>query len=302
MIWAGALRLPNFERGNVMESTLKIGVCEKEYARWGDERFHKLKEHGFSHIDYDMSNTESKMYNCDEKQFEAMLLKEKSLIETAGISVSQVHGPWRWPPRDSTVEERSERMEKMKMSIRGTAILGCKHWVIHPIMPHGIQEKGTDLARETWQLNLEFMRELLETAKTHDVIICFENMPMPNFSLGSPSEILEFVKEMNDDNFKICLDTGHVSVYKDLNPADAARDLKDEIRVIHVHDNNGRSDYHYLPYFGVIDWKAFGQALKEIGFDGVFSLETAPSQKLPTPIFEEMCKLLVKMAKEIMEG
>ena len=284
-----------------MESKLKIGICAKEYGRWGEERYQKIKEHGYTHIDYDMSNTETEMYHCDEKQFEAMLLKEKSLIESAGLEVSQVHGPWRWKPQDSTVEERAERMEKMKKSIRGTAILGCKHWVVHPIMPHGIQEKGTELAKETWDLNLEFMSELLQTAKEYGVIICFENMPMPNFSLGSPAEILKFVKTINDENFKICLDTGHVAVYGDVNLADAVRELKDEIRVLHVHDNDGRKDLHFLPYFGVIDWKGFGKALKEIEFDGVFSFETAPPQKLSTPIFEEMCRLLVKMAKEIME-
>lgn len=279
---------------------MKIGICAKDYERWGNERYNKIKEHGYSHIDYNMVDTETELYCCEEAKFEAMLLEEKKLIEEAGIEISQVHGPWRWPAQDNTVEDRAERMEKMKKSIRGTAILGCKHWVIHPIMPHGIQEKGTELAKETWDINLEFMSELLQTAKECGVIICFENMPMPNFSLGSPSEILKFVKTINDDNFKICLDTGHVAVYEGLNPADAARELRDEIRVLHVHDNNGHADLHLLPYFGVIDWKDFGQALKEIEFDGVFSFETAPPGKLPTPVFEEMCKLLVKIAKEIM--
>lgn len=191
-------------------------------------------------------------------------------------------------------------MEKMKKSIYGTAILGCKNWVIHPIMPYGTMEKDTEYTQNTWDMNLEFMSELLKTAKEYDVTICLENMPMPSFSIGSPTEILKFVRVMNDEHFKICLDTGHVAVYDGLTPADAVRELGNEIRVLHIHDNSGKVDQHLLPYFGIIDWKDFGRALKECEFEGVFSYETAPPSNLPTPIFEEMCILLVKLAKEIM--
>ena len=76
---------------------------------------------------------------------------------------------------------------------------------------------------------------------------------MPEFSIGSPSEILKFVKTINDERFKVCLDTGHVAVYEGLTPDGAMRELGDTVRVLHVHDNNGRSDLHYMPYFGVID-------------------------------------------------
>ena len=45
------------------------------------------------------------------------LAHQKELAEAAGVSVHQVHGPWRWPPQDGTEEERAERMEKMKNTI-----------------------------------------------------------------------------------------------------------------------------------------------------------------------------------------
>lgn len=42
----------------------------------------------------------------------------------------------------------------------------------------------------------------------------FENMPFKNFSLSKPCDILRFVKAIDDENFKICLDTGHVAVFE----------------------------------------------------------------------------------------
>ena len=86
-------------------------------------------------------------------------------------------------------EDRKERMEKMKKSIRYTAVLGCKYWVIHPIMPFGVCEKDTEDAQKTWDMNIEFMSELLKVAKEVGVTICFENMPMLQFSLAKPDKI-----------------------------------------------------------------------------------------------------------------
>lgn len=280
---------------------MKIGICANVYQRWGEECYRKIKEHGYSYIDYNMADTDTPLYSCSDKEFEDMLLLEKKRIHEAGIRVSQVHGPWRWPSKDGTAEDRAERMEKMKKSIRGTALLECKNWVVHPIMPYGIQDKNTENAKDTWNINLVFMKELLKTAREYDVTICLENMPMPDFSIGSPSEILRFVQTINDDHFKICLDTGHAAVYEGLSPADAVRELRDEIRVLHIHDNNGHADQHLLPYFGIIDWADFGQALRECEFEGVFSYETAPPERLPESVYEEMCKMLVDIAKDIMK-
>ncbi len=278
---------------------MEIGICCEFYEKWGEERYKKIKGHGYSYVDFGMANTEAPIYLCDNQEFEARLLYEKKLMNEAQIKISQVHGPWRWPAKDATKEEQEERMDKMKKSIYGTALLGCKNWVVHPIMPYGVQEKDTKYAEQTWHMNYIFMSELLKTAKQYGVTICLENMPLTSFSLGSPSEVLKFVKTMDDENLKICLDTGHAAVYKETTPANAVRELGKEIRVLHIHDNNGIDDLHLLPYFGVIDWQDFGRALKEVEFQGVFSYEAFLPGKLPTPIFEEMSRLLVRLGREI---
>lgn len=283
---------------------MKIGIeanlnDKLGYGRWGDNTYKKLKEHGYSCSDFDMSNTDTWIYNLPQEEADVILLHEKKLAEAAGIEIFQVHGPWRWPAQDFTEADRKERIEKMKISIRAASVLGSKNWVVHPIMPFGVSEIGTDDAKHTWELNLIFMRELLETAKKYEITICLENMPMLDFSMAKPVDILRFVKEINDDNFKICLDTGHVSVFNELSPGNAVRELGDEIRVLHVHDNKHSFDLHLAPYFGIIDWEDFAAALKEINFKGVFSLETLPSKKLPDDIFESMGKSFFNIADNI---
>lgn len=285
---------------------MKIGIQTstfdtKGYGRWKEETYKKLKEHGYSCTDLDLSNTESEIYSVTEKEAEKLIKHEKKLADLSHIEIVQMHGPWRWPPRDLTQDDRCERAEKMEKSIRLASIIGCKNWVIHPIMPYGTEEIETENAERTRDMNLEFMSRLLETAKEYGVTICFENMPMHKFSLSKPNEVLEFVNEINDDNFKICLDTGHVSVFSDLDLAQEVRRCGDKIRTLHVHDNSHGYDMHMIPYFGIIDWKGFACALRDIKFDGCFSLETMPPRILSDDIFEDMCKALFKTAKEITE-
>lgn len=281
----------------------KIGIGADSGSRYDENRYKKLREFGFTHLDFNMSNTETKYYTGTIEECESLILTVKAKAEEAGVKIHQVHGPFRWPAHDNTVEERAERMEKMKHSLRLTALIGVKYWVIHPLMPFGFEERifNPGHEQETWDINKEFMSELLKVAKQYGIIICLENMPMPNFSIGSVQEILRFVEEMNDDNFKICLDTGHVSVYPDQSVGDAVRLLGDKICALHIHDNNGCNDNHWLPYQGVIDWEDFGLALKEINCQAVFNYETYPPQTMPDAVYEDTCKLMVKIAKTILE-
>ncbi len=280
---------------------MRYGAGACNYGRFHEDRYQKMKAHGFDCADYNMAGTEDELYTADDERRLAIIAHEKALAAAAGVEFHQVHGPWRWPAQDGTEEERAERMEKMKRSLQFTAELGCRNWVIHPIMPFGINEKNDpELAAETWEINRAFMSELLTVAKSYDITICFENMPMPEFSLGDPAAILKFVQEMNDDHFMICLDTGHAEVCPGFTAGSAARLMGKYIRTLHVHDNDGRNDLHQLPYFGVTDWKDFGAALAEIGYDGVFNFETCPSNRLPTPLFDEMSYTMAKIGRTIM--
>jgi len=285
--------------------TMRIGITFNPYggyARYGAEKFKKLAEQGYRAVDYNLTDTDGALYALDEAAFARRMQEERAQAERAGMVVSQVHGPWRYPPRDATEEDRSERMERMKRSIRGARFLGSRYWVIHPIMPFGTHDTEVGKETETWEMNLTFMTELLAYAKEQGVTVCLENMPMLRFSMGRPRAILEFVREMNDPAFKICLDTGHVAVFPDLSLDEVVRELGEEIRVLHVHDNMGDRDAHLWPTEGCIDWEGFAKGLKEIGFNGVFSLEVAPSARLEDQAFEAQSRRLFEIANNIANG
>lgn len=285
---------------------MKIGIATgaylgHDYGRFGADAFRKIKEHGFDAIDYDMVDTDGPLYTLPYDEAEAAVVLHRQSAEQAGLLISQVHGPWRYPPRDALPEERAERMEKMKRSLRLTVALGCRYWVVHPIMPFGVEDRGTADEEKTFRLNLEFMTELSDYAAALGVTVCLENMPFLKFSLSKPADILRVVEAVNRPNFQVCLDTGHVCVFgKELEIGEEVRRLGDHLRVMHVHDNKKGRDLHLMPRMGILDWESLVAALKEIGYSGVFSLETVPPDGLPDELYEAMGRLYVKVAREIL--
>ena len=253
---------------------MKLGIRSAYFSRYGlGEGAKRMKRHGYHCVDYQIFvDTETDFFNLPERDFEKRLKEDRNVIEAAGITVFQTHGPWR-SPQDATVEDRAERFQAMAKSIRGSAYLGAKAMVIHPLMPYGA--KSAENPVEMRKINFDFFSSLCEVAREYGIVICYENMPFPLLPIHSAKHVADFAREINSDYFKVCLDTGH-SIRCGEPLAEAVHSIgKDLLFALHVHDNDGLGDKHWLPCTGVGDWEGFSKALAEIGFDGVFSFETS---------------------------
>ena len=279
---------------------MKIGIVSGAIAPLGNSRYQKLKALGFSAVDYSMANTDNVLYLCSEEELCTRLTRERELASSAGIEIYQIHGPWRVPIKDFTPEDRAERMDKMKRAVRAAKLLGAKCTVIHPIMPFGIFDIEKQKTKETWNLNLAFMRELASYASEIGMTVCLENMPFSTFSVSTPDRIRDMIAEVNSEHFKMCLDIGHVNVFPDLSVAEELKKHRDVIRAVHIHDNDGKGDDHALPYFGTVDWETLGKTFRALDLPCPFSYETAPPKKLPLPIYESYLKSMVDMTAEIL--
>lgn len=291
---------------------MKLGVSDYYYDPDGlltpAQRYQLYGEAGFYGIDFNVAPVNIPLYTEPETEMERLLAGMRQEIESAGLTVHQVHGPWCWPPvKDQTPEGRILRAEEMKRSMRMAKLLGCDKWVVHPIMPNLLRDIPEGTAENTWQLNVEFMGWLLDYARQVDVTICLENMPHRNFSMAKPEKVLELAQLMNDPHFAVCLDTGHVATQENLSVAEQIRLLGEKLQAVHIHDNDGQKDQHSWPGEGVINWIEAAKALKENGYQGVFSLETAPfrdpdgdgNEKLSAAEFLAKAKKLIAVAQRI---
>ena len=284
---------------------MKIGIefCyDLENSEVNKEIFMKFKATGFDAIDFNTCDNKTDFYKLEGEKFTELLNKVKTEINEAGLFVSQVHGPWMCPPVcDYSEESRIKRMAEMKKSIELTSFLGSKYFIIHPLMPFGCDNVPIETEKDAFEINKKFFSELTSYAESKNVVIAFENMPFPTLPMSPPHKILEFIKAIDSDYFKMCFDTGHANLVMNGSLYDNIKKIGKELKVLHVHDNDGKGDFHKFPFDGNFDWQEFTKALKEINYEGVFSLETKPKSTFGTKEYDEELKYLYATAKKLTE-
>ncbi len=251
---------------------MKLAITNYYLNKYGNtDGAKKMAEHGYTSVDYSLMNTEEGLYALRDDRFVIEVTKLRREIESGGIKVDTVHGPWRFPS-DATDSDRAERFEKMTKAMVIARYLGAKYMTVHPLMPYGIS--GTEPS-EVYAINRQYFSALANVGKNLGITVCLENLPFPIFSLSTPESIAALVRDINSPYLKICLDVGHANVF-DTPIGESVRELGELIAMVHAHDNFGDDDSHNVPYNGTVDWMNFAEALFDIAFDGVISLECKP--------------------------
>jgi AraC-like DNA-binding protein len=127
--------------------------------------FERLKKYGYDCGDFQMANTNDEIYHVPHDEFVKRLEAVKGYADKHGIVIHQMHGPWTWPPPEEKSENREKRFEQMSKSISAAQILGCKYWVIHPMLPFGTHDIHLNKEKENRDFNLEYFSRLTEVAK-----------------------------------------------------------------------------------------------------------------------------------------
>ena len=180
-----------------------------------------------------------------------------------GIVCNQSHAPF--PMRLDGI------MPFVKRAIECTAEAGGEICIVHPNNNKSAEE------------NAEMYFELLEFSKDMGVKIATENMwnwdnEKAEACFAACSDHKSFVDHLNavnDDRLVACLDLGHAEM-RGLNTT-AVEMIKaighDKLKALHIHDNDKWHDSHQIPFSMDIDFDAVVKALKEINYDGYFTLE-----------------------------
>lgn len=158
----------------------------------------------------------------------------------------------------------------LKRAIECTAEAGGKICVIHPDNYKNAAE------------NAEMYLELLPFAKEHGVKIATENMWNWDKKLdhstfaacATPKSFCEHIDVLNDEFMVACLDIGHAEMKgSDTNAVEMIKALDHRLQALHIHDNDKWHDSHQIPFSMDIDFTPVLKALKEINYQGYFTLE-----------------------------
>lgn len=264
---------------------MKIGINSSAICQYAQEFecFEIARECGFDAFDYGFylyCGKESE-YNSENYLEHAKRVKEK--IDELGLVIYQIHAPL---IKKIGIDPNEDYLIEMtKRSFEVAQVLNCPYVVVHP-RKYQNAKTAAEIEKQR-EYNLNFYRELGKYAHKAGVKIAVENLfryddethlPMET-TFRSPHEMLEFLNELGDD-FVACVDTGHANI-NGYQPGYMLDVLRDKVKVVHIHDNFATIDSHLGPYSGTIDWHDFCTKLKEIHFDGIFSLEVHTA-KIPT--------------------
>jgi len=214
-----------------------------------------------------------------EKHFSAL----RELCEKLGVSILAAH--------DNTQGVTPERF------MQWSQILGVKSIVLHPRV------------EETKEENLEMLKEWMPWAERFGLRVAVENMHdmIPDRAgrraFGAiPSELLWLVQETNPELVGVCWDVNHAHVQK-LDQYHAIKQLGKHLVHTHINDTSTDSEeQHLLSFEGKVDWKAVIKALREINYQGLFSLEAGGSMNsLPLPLRDLKLRYALELTEAMIE-
>ena len=223
-----------------------------------DIRLHLIKDAGFDGVFL--------MY-CDGEVFDDLVNKVKAInlkIETFHLPFGLCNHLW----IDDDLGE-----EYLQEIIRGVKSAG-RHSVKTVIM-HTMSGKNPP----HWnKLGLARIKLILGVCEQENVILALENVRDIKYS----DYVLQNIKH---PNLKMCFDFGHTQAFayniKDID----MNKYKGLITCLHIHDNHGDGDEHFLPFTGTIDYEYIVKQLKTIGYNGNLTSEAHWHNLMPEPKF-----------------
>jgi len=133
-----------------------------------------------------------------------------------------------------------------------------------------------------------FLLEVEEVMKDTSVQFAVEDFPLDSRALERHRADLGPL--LDCPRYGILIDVGHLNLrlrragyFKSQTPAEYIRRVPVPIIEIHVHDNAGETDSHGHIGFGNVDFEEVARGLREVGFDGISTIEIAPSFHGSTP-------------------
>jgi len=242
-------------------------------SRFGDEKaIELLANAGFDGIDYSITELEnfSSVFSENHKFYAE---KIRDFANKKGIKITQAHAPM--PYGKDFDEFLKLRKHQSIMAIEAASIMGAEVIIIHPL--HNGPYKNTIF--KTYQLNMDFYRELIPYAEKANIKIACENIfqwaekGVADGACSSPEEFNKYIDDIASPYFTACLDIGHAEV-TGRKAQDVIREMGGKrITALHIHDNDRAEDLHKLPGTVSMDWDEICKALAEIDYKGNFNFE-----------------------------
>jgi len=235
-----------------------------------EEALKHIREAGFTEVEIsaDKIHMDPRIYPRSK------IPRLRSLLDDLGLHPNSMHAPI----KGIDLSAGSPRLRERSLDLLGRTLeycraVGCSILVVHPNHTDSLP-LGWDAMKRN---SIEALRVVAEKAEDLGVRIALENMIDKDGRRfgGRVSDLKEIISAVGSNNIGICFDTGHTNLLTDPNISlyDEIIKAGEHLWTLHLHDNDGKDDWHLPPGMGSIDWSRVIEALWNIGYDGVFMME-----------------------------
>ncbi|MEW6355268.1 MAG: sugar phosphate isomerase/epimerase family protein [Planctomycetota bacterium] len=193
----------------------------------------------------------------------------KVMCRERGIEAASVHVPFGGPHDISVLDEAARGRalktfeEAVPLAIQFDAPLFVVHASAEPIEADH-RSRRLDQARKS-------LAQIVARCAALKKRVAVELLPRTCLG-NSVEELLLLLDGLDPQIAGVCLDTNHFMDRYATLPG-AVRSLGDRLFALHLSDYDGVDEKHQTPGTGVIDWKAFLRALRDIAYAGPFDYE-----------------------------
>jgi D-psicose/D-tagatose/L-ribulose 3-epimerase len=192
---------------------------------------------------------------------------------------------------------REFHIERVKKHIDLAQEFGAKNVLL--VLGEYIWQKEVIPPEAQWQWAVDACKTLGDYAAKKKVDIALELEPFRLSLLNNIPEMVRFVDDCNHPRVKANIDISHL-VLADTSPKDVAQ-LKGKATHVHISDCDGKVHGDLPPGRGVVKFAPYLQAVKELNFDGVVSieLEYSPDPKRIVQWVEEAYTATAKLMDQV---
>ena len=216
------------------------------------ERFRLIKETGFNGI----------AGLLWQDNFDKDYQKFPEYAKDEGLYIESMHAPW-WGANDLWVDNKIGQvfMEEILELVKVCSFYKIPALILHPEHKNETEYAGLP---DKFDIGLYRIKNITAEAERLNVNIAIENMCRP--------EYLDCIF-LNIDSKRLgfCFDSGHWNVF--MPDIDLLNLYGNRLMALHLHDNNGKEDWHALPLSGNINWNNVADNLKKMKYNGAISLE-----------------------------
>jgi sugar phosphate isomerase/epimerase len=127
---------------------------------------------------------------------------------------------------------------------------------------------------------LRSLEALVESAENMRIRLAAENLPGEVASVFLHRALAEF----KSDNFGFCYDSSHDQLGPG-EPYEVLEEFADRLFAVHLSDNDGQKDRHWLPFTGIVDWERVCYILHEAHYANPLLLEVENNDQIPSDEF-----------------